>query len=50
MTTNNIQGEKKIVVSSPPIHKHYSEETQMGEVCDRVFCPYGFVGISLEKN
>lgn len=32
-------------VGPPPIHKHYDPETQNGEVCDKVFCPHGFVGI-----
>lgn len=28
-----------------PIHEHYNEERQRAELCGRVFCPYGYVGI-----
>ena len=37
---------RKLVISPPPIHEHYNEETQRAELCDRVVCPFGFVGIS----
>lgn len=50
MTQNTLNDEIKRVenpfrAEPPPIHSHYSEETQRAELCGRVVCPYGFVGI-----
>lgn len=38
-------GEEKIEVGPPPIHTHYSEQMQRDELCGRVVCPEGFVGV-----
>lgn len=34
-------------VGPPPIHEHYNEKTDRAELCGRVVCPEGFIGISL---
>ena len=40
--------EKKIKITTPSIHSHYNEEKCMSELCGRVVCPFGFLGVELE--
>lgn len=40
----------EIKVGSPPIHTHYNEETGHAELCGRVVCPFGFVGIEVDTT
>lgn len=39
----------KVEITPPPIHSHYNEEMQRSELCGRVVCPKGFVGLSVKK-
>ena len=43
-------GDKIVRITTPPIHTHYSSDTGKDEVCGRVFCPNGFVGIEVIGN
>lgn len=36
------------VITTPPLHTHYDEQTQRRELCGRVFCPYGYVGVKIK--
>lgn len=45
-----MKGENPWKVAPPPIHTHYSEETQRAELCGRVVCPFGYVGITFNKT
>lgn len=44
-TLKNKDG-SEVTVMVPPIHTHYNEELQQRELCERVVCPYGFIGSS----
>lgn len=41
---------KQVKVGPPPVHTHYNEENQKSELCGRVFCPQGFVGITVSNE
>lgn len=41
------ENNQEITVGPPPIHTHYNEQMQRDELCGRVFCPHGFIGISV---
>lgn len=38
--------EEKVKIVPPPIHEHYDEKTDRAELCGKVFCPHGFVGVT----
>lgn len=40
--------EKKIKITTPPIHSHYNEKNGTSELCGHVVCPFGFLGVELE--
>lgn len=42
--------DKIVRITTPPIHQHYNSQTDMAELCGRVFCPHGFVGIEIIGN
>lgn len=55
MTQNTLSDEierveNPFMAEPPPIHSHYSEETQRAELCGRVVCPFGYVGITFNKT
>ncbi len=43
-------GNKIVKITTPPIHTHYNSDTGLSELCGRVFCPEGFVGIEVIGN
>lgn len=43
-------GNKIVKITTPPIHTHYNSDTQRSELCGRVFCPEGFVGVEVIGN